>query len=258
MPAAASSGSSSKTKWIVGCAALLTLACFGGIGVAYMLFQKGAEAVAEGASGIVVEGSRLSLQMRLTSMKLACQGDPSGAAAATNFAPSVAASLQSQACGVTDEAIAAFADSTKAPGETLAGTDQEGLAGQVGADPNACARFAAGSQRIAGCTLSDGNFVIVAMEGFASAGGGAAQPTAQAPSGGGACGKAAECCTAFYQAMASTPAGAAYAGQGEQACQALRQAAQAGPSAEPGCTQAIASWRQGLTAMNVAVPAACQ
>jgi hypothetical protein len=86
----------------------------------------------------------------------------------------------------------------------------------------------------------------------------AAEPAAAAPSGGdGVCGKAADCCTAYIAAMADTPAGQAVAAQGDAACQGVRQAGQAGSAGEPACTQAIAGWRQGLTAMNIAVPAAC-
>ncbi len=86
----------------------------------------------------------------------------------------------------------------------------------------------------------------------------AAEPAAAAPSGGGGvCDKAADCCTAYIQAMANTPAGQAVAAQGEAACQGVRQAAQAGAAGEPAGTQAIASWRQALTAMSIAVPSAC-
>lgn len=86
----------------------------------------------------------------------------------------------------------------------------------------------------------------------------AAEPAAAVPSGGsGVCAKAAECCSAYLEAIKTTPAGASAGAQAEASCEAMRQAAQAGPAGESGCTQAIAGWRQGLTNLNVAVPAAC-
>lgn len=76
----------------------------------------------------------------------------------------------------------------------------------------------------------------------------AAPPAAPAA---GVCGRAVECCRAYVAAMG--PAGAAAAAS----CDAMQQTATMGAAAEPGCSAAIDGWRQGLTAMNIAVPASC-
>lgn len=82
-----------------------------------------------------------------------------------------------------------------------------------------------------------------------------AAPAEAAPAAGGdgVCARAQACCTAYVNAM---PGGAA-SGAGA-ACDALAQTAAAGAVAEPACQQAIEGYRTSLTAMNVAVPAACE
>jgi hypothetical protein len=84
----------------------------------------------------------------------------------------------------------------------------------------------------------------------------AAEPAA-APSGGGGgggvCGRAADCCAAYIEAMGGAAAGM----NPDQVCMGVRQAGQAGPQGEPACTAAVNAWKQSLTQMNKPVPAAC-
>lgn len=80
----------------------------------------------------------------------------------------------------------------------------------------------------------------------------AEQPAAGGGGGGSVCSRARDCCNAYVDAMG----GAAIAGS---ACTGIDAAEQAGgPAADTSCNQMISSWRQSLTAMNRAVPAACQ
>lgn len=90
----------------------------------------------------------------------------------------------------------------------------------------------------------------------------AAEPAAEAepadeaePSGGGGastCERARTCCTAYVDAVAANTPGVSAA----TACAGVQNAN--GPGADVGCQAAIDGWRQGLTAMSIAVPAACQ
>ncbi len=89
----------------------------------------------------------------------------------------------------------------------------------------------------------------------------AAAPAAEAPAaaapgaggGGGVCGRAADCCVAYIEAMGGAAAGM----NADQVCASVRQAGASGAAAEPGCTAAVNGWKQGLTAMNKPIPAAC-
>lgn len=93
----------------------------------------------------------------------------------------------------------------------------------------------------------------------------AAVPTAApAAGGGGVCGRAGDCCTAYVDAIQNAQgniAAAAMAGSIEQVrsvCGNYAQLGASGAAAEPGCQSAIDGYRTGLTAIGVAVPAACQ
>lgn len=92
----------------------------------------------------------------------------------------------------------------------------------------------------------------------------AAAPAAEAPAaapaapaagggGGGVCGRAADCCAAYIEAMGGAAAGM----NPDQVCMGVRQAGQSGPAGEPACTAAVNAWKQSLTQMNKPVPAAC-
>jgi len=86
-------------------------------------------------------------------------------------------------------------------------------------------------------------------------------PAAAAPAagGGGVCERAANCCTAYIEAMVALSPAMAGSLNAETTCSGVRQAGAAGAAAEPGCQAAIDGWRQGLAAMpGATVPAACQ
>ncbi len=95
----------------------------------------------------------------------------------------------------------------------------------------------------------------------------AATPTptpAAGGGGGGVCGRAGDCCTAYVDAITNAQgniAAQAMAGSIEQVrsvCGNYAQLGASGAAAEPGCQSAIDGYRTGLTAIGVAVPAACQ
>lgn len=81
----------------------------------------------------------------------------------------------------------------------------------------------------------------------------AAEPSGGGGGGGGVCGKAADCCAAYIEAMGGAAAGM----NPDQVCAGVRQAGASGAAGEPGCTAAINGWKQGLQAMNKPIPAAC-
>ncbi len=89
-------------------------------------------------------------------------------------------------------------------------------------------------------------------------------PAAPAAGGGGVCGRAGDCCTAYVDAIQNAQgniAAQAMAGSIDQVrsvCGNYAQLGASGAAAEPGCQSAIDGYRTGLTAIGVAVPAACQ
>src|SRR5690606_16133780 len=182
---------------------------------------------------------------QLGCIAMACSADPTGAAAASSFAPCLASKLQPEARKATHATVATFSDPRQAPGTTITGTDLESLAEEVGANPMACAVFTAGEQRIAGCNLDSGNFGLVLLEGLSEAPS-AAAPSAAAPAadepsaaaaGGDRCAVAAECCKGYVAAM---PGGM----NPEQTCAGIAAAAQAGEQGYTACDTAIAGFRQ--------------
>jgi hypothetical protein len=80
-----------------------------------------------------------------------------------------------------------------------------------------------------------------------------AAPAAGGGGGGGVCGKAADCCVAYIEAMGGAAAGM----NPDQVCMGVRQAGQSGAAGEPACTAAMSAWKQSLTQMSKPVPAAC-
>ncbi|MFN7699146.1 MAG: hypothetical protein ACK5U8_14695, partial [Deltaproteobacteria bacterium] len=89
-------------------------------------------------------------------------------------------------------------------------------------------------------------------------------PAAAPAGGGGVCGRAAECCTAYVDTIVAAQnnpmaqAMAASLDQVRQTCASYTQAAAAGAAAEPGCQSAIDGYRTGLSAVQLTVPTACQ
>lgn len=91
----------------------------------------------------------------------------------------------------------------------------------------------------------------------------AAEVPAAAAGGGGLCGRASECCTAYCDAITNAQgniAAQAMAGSIGQVRSICGTYASMGaqPGTEAGCQSAIDGYRSGLTAMSVAVPTACQ
>ncbi|MBN8616805.1 MAG: hypothetical protein J0L92_39845 [Deltaproteobacteria bacterium] len=89
-----------------------------------------------------------------------------------------------------------------------------------------------------------------------------ATPT-PAAGGGGVCGRASECCTAYCDAITNAQgnvtaqAMAGSIGQVRAICGTYASMG-AQPGTEAGCQSAMDGYRTGLTAMGVDVPAACQ
>src|SRR5690606_32764851 len=91
--------SNGALKWVaIGCLAVTLLLCIGGGIAGYFIYMKSKDAV----GGLAVEGMRMQTQMQLGSIVMACSADPTGAAAASAFAPSLASKLQPEACNVTN------------------------------------------------------------------------------------------------------------------------------------------------------------
>ncbi|MCC6874995.1 MAG: hypothetical protein IT378_11875 [Sandaracinaceae bacterium] len=95
-------------------------------------------------------------------------------------------------------------------------------------------------------------------EAAASSGGGGGGATAEPAAGGGGggggggvCGRAADCCRAYVQAMGGVAAMAAV----EASCGNYSNMP---AGSDTGCQAAIDGWRSGLTAMSREVPSACQ
>ena len=86
----------------------------------------------------------------------------------------------------------------------------------------------------------------------------AAAPT-PAEAGGAICARAAECCTAYVEAMVAAVPTASANMNVQATCAAVRQAASSGAAGVAVCQAAIQSWREGLASLEgVTVPAACQ
>lgn len=168
-PSGAPPKKSGALKWVlIGCGVLLllTLCTVGGC---YACAQYGAQQAQQGLGDTFGgEMRRVSLTLNLSSMKMTCSMDPTGAANQQMFHPNVWASMQAQSCTVTDRAIQVFGDPNLVPVAPLAGSADEARATSLGIDANQCTLFVYQAAKIVGCSMPDGNFQIVHMENVGS------------------------------------------------------------------------------------------
>tara|TARA_B100001750_G_scaffold187938_1_gene157452 strand:- start:2391 stop:2876 length:486 start_codon:yes stop_codon:yes gene_type:complete len=154
--------------WIgvgVGCLVLALVGCLG----SWWWCKSKAEEVGGAVAG---ELSRFSLSLHLSSMKMSCASDPSGAGAANQFHPTVFPQYQAVACQVNDQTVAAFSNSCDTeprptPCSTVQRSDNAGdgaYAQAAGLDPTSCFSYVSGSAKIVGCNTPEQQFKIVHME----------------------------------------------------------------------------------------------
>lgn len=122
-----------------------------------------------GLGGFGAELSRMSLAMNLAGIKMSCAGDPSGAGAVNYLHPSVAATLQPQACQITDQAVEAFGRNCSS-GQTpcsaaasLTGTPDAAMATNLGLDTNRCYSYTSGQAKLIGCN-TDAGFKLISIQ----------------------------------------------------------------------------------------------
>ena len=118
---------------------------------------------------IGAEMSRISLAMTLGGVSLSCAADPSGAGTTQYFHPQSVASLQPQACTLTDRAMEAYGQACS-PGvqpcstvRTLAGTTEASRATALGLQPSDCYEYTSGQGKLFACDVGQG-FQIVHWE----------------------------------------------------------------------------------------------
>ena len=150
----------------LGCVLLLIIGC---IVTAWLVCAAANEGAEQLGTSFQAEASRISLVFALGGLRMSCTSDPSGAGTSEYLHPNVAASLQGQACQVTDATIDAFGDAQRSQAQMLPGTGDESYANNVGVDPAQCTRFTSGSAKIIGCSLGDAmGFKIIHLENLAS------------------------------------------------------------------------------------------
>ncbi len=146
-----------------GCLLAIILGCVGGW---YYCKMKAEEVTSELGGEFGAEVTRISLSLALSSMKVSCASDPSGAGTSNWFAPSVAATYQGSACQVTDATLEAFSRNCNtgqmpcSSAGALAGTADESRAAAAGVDASQCYVYQSGSAKIVGCGLDTGYKII--------------------------------------------------------------------------------------------------
>ena len=101
--------------------------------------------------------NRITVSAKLSSIQMACQGDPSGAQAMNQFHPSVAGQYQSVACQVGQPLVDAVSrDCTEGQrpcsnGAVLASTADAGKASALGLNPQECYSYISGTAKVIGC-----------------------------------------------------------------------------------------------------------
>lgn len=146
-----------------GCLLAIILGCVGGW---YYCKMKAEEVTGAVGNELGAELTRISLSLALSSMKVSCGSDPSGAGTSNWFAPSVGPQYQAQACQVTDATVTAFGrncNQGQMPCSTagvLAGTGDESRAAAAGVDVSQCYVYTSGSAKIIGCSLDTGYKII--------------------------------------------------------------------------------------------------
>lgn len=128
--------------------------------------MKAEEVTSELGNEFGAELTRISLSLALSSMKVSCASDPSGAGTSNWFVPSVAPQYQPQACQVTDATLEAFSRNCTqgqmpcSTAASLAGTGDESRAAAAGVDVGQCYVYSSGSAKIIGCSLDTGYKLI--------------------------------------------------------------------------------------------------
>ena len=150
---------------------LVLVACLG----SWFWCKSKAEDVMEGAGEVVGELNRISLGLRLSTMKMSCASDPSGAGTASAFHPQAFTAYQGIACQVNDQTIAAIRQSctppegqpVPSPCSTVQSATASGDAGRalgVGLTADSCFTYTSGSMKIVGCSVQDQGFQIIHLE----------------------------------------------------------------------------------------------
>jgi len=116
------------------------------------------------------ELNRISLSIKLSSIKMSCTGDPSGAGTAMHFVDSVAAQYQATACQVNQSTLDAFGRNCQqgqrpcSDSGAVPGSEHESRVTSAGLDPQRCYWYHSGSAKIVGCNIQPSGFRILHME----------------------------------------------------------------------------------------------
>ncbi|MEM1415032.1 MAG: hypothetical protein AAGH15_09040, partial [Myxococcota bacterium] len=125
-----------------------------------------------GLQQLGAEVNRLSVMAQLSTIRMSCQTDPSGAGAAQAFHPTVAARYQGEVCKMTQQTVDAFSRNCQngqqpcSNAALVAGSVDVQYAEAVGADANACYSYTSGTAKVVGCQAATG-FQLVHIENLA-------------------------------------------------------------------------------------------
>ncbi len=169
-PAAPAGGSNKKliVVALLGCFLISSAACGG----AYWYFSTRAESA---LSNLTSQSHRFPLSLALSTIKVGCTSDPTGAGAANFVLPQAMESVQGQICAITEQTVTAFgqscdAGSPCANSSLLAGSPDEGIATQFSVDANACSVHTSGEAKLIWCETDSGGRIVLAQN-LASVGG---------------------------------------------------------------------------------------
>jgi hypothetical protein len=150
-----------------GCLGLLALACgIGAFGV-YQMWSSASQQAQEMeqmseqfAGEFSKQMSRAQLTGALSTIQRKCRRN---ADLSSHFHPDVYSELKGQACDVDGKVVQAFGDQKRSSVESLAGTNAESKASELGFDPSKCYRFTSGGATVDGCSTDRGRFQIIDM-----------------------------------------------------------------------------------------------